>query len=264
MGETMFYFNNADMKKLLLTGITAALFSVAAIAQEQDSLQNENNQFRENQEQTDPAEQAVDSVSTDFQEGVNEAEQEMDQAEDTLQQESNELRQDAERAGEKIEESAEEAGEDIKEAGEDIEEGAERTGEQMEENAEEAAEEVDQQTDKALNNMNDDSESTSGDSQSSATAPELEVVEGKEGPNNEVVYKYQDEYFYIDREKKEVVKAEESDLEDADHKVIVKESEKSGDESSSDAEQNDDASNSSDDNSSDNSNREAQTDKEQK
>ena len=54
------------------------------------------------------------------------------------------------------------------------------------------------------------------------TAPELEVVEGKEGPNNEVVYQYQGDFFYVDRENKKLVKAEESELEDANNEIIVK------------------------------------------
>ena len=65
------------MKKLILTGIAAALFSVAAIAQEQqDTTQTESNEFRQTEEQ----------VEQDVQEGVNEVEQEADQAEDNLQQ----------------------------------------------------------------------------------------------------------------------------------------------------------------------------------
>ena len=83
--------------------------------------------------------------------------------------------------------------------------------------------------------MNDQFESTveGDDSQAATTAPELEIVEGKEGPNSEVVYKYQDEYFYVDREQKKVVKAKESELQDAKHEVIVKDAEQSTDENAS-------------------------------
>ncbi|MEX1240664.1 MAG: hypothetical protein WEB30_13145 [Cyclobacteriaceae bacterium] len=231
------------MKKLLLTGITTALFSIAAIAQEKDTTQNESSQYRQSEEmQQDPAERAADSVSTDFQEGVNETEQEIDQAEDNLQQESNELRQDAEETGEDIEEGAERAGEDIdqaaEETGEDIEQGAERTGDEIEQSTDQAVDKTEQAADGTLNEMNKDLESSveGKNQQGSAdhkTASELEVVENKEGPNNEVVYKYQDEYFYIDRDKKTVVKAKESELEDAGHKVVVKEGKKSSDDNTS-------------------------------
>jgi MFS superfamily sulfate permease-like transporter len=51
---------------------------------------------------------------------------------------------------------------------------------------------------------------------------EVEVVESKEGPNSEVVYRYQGDLFYVDREEKKLVKADESELKDATHKTIVK------------------------------------------
>lgn len=58
--------------------------------------------------------------------------------------------------------------------------------------------------------------------QSSQPQSDVEVVENKEGPNSEVVYKFQGEMFYVDRDKKELVKAEESELKDATHETIVK------------------------------------------
>lgn len=60
-----------------------------------------------------------------------------------------------------------------------------------------------------------------GNGQSSASN-EVDIHESKEGPNNEVVYKYQGELYYVDREKHEFVKANESQLRDSGHKVIVK------------------------------------------
>jgi hypothetical protein len=57
-----------------------------------------------------------------------------------------------------------------------------------------------------------------------ATAPqqtEIEVLEDKEGPNNEVVYKYQGGLYYVDRDQKQLVKIEESQLQNAEHEAIV-------------------------------------------
>lgn len=51
---------------------------------------------------------------------------------------------------------------------------------------------------------------------------EVEIVENKEGPNSEVVYKFQGEMFYVDRDEKKIVKADESELKDATHETIVK------------------------------------------
>jgi hypothetical protein len=203
------------MKKLLLTGIAAAMFSIAAIGQERGS--EERNEFR----------------------------QETEQAEENIQEESNEFRRDVEETGEDIEEGAERTaddieegaervGDDIEQGAEDVEQGAERTGEQIEESAEETGEEMDQATEQTLDEMNEDFESTveDDDQQGNAAfnaAPELEVVEGKEGPNNEVVYQYQNEYFYVDRENKKLVKAEASELQDAEHDVIVKDAQEGSD-----------------------------------
>jgi hypothetical protein len=64
-------------------------------------------------------------------------------------------------------------------------------------------------------NASEGNNQAAGDSQ-------LEVVEGKEGPNNEVVYKYQGEMFYVDRNNQKIVKAKEADLQDSKHEVIVK------------------------------------------
>lgn len=58
--------------------------------------------------------------------------------------------------------------------------------------------------------------------QSSQPQSDVEVVENKEGPNSEVVYKFQGEMFYVDRDEKKIVKAEESELKDATHETIVK------------------------------------------
>lgn len=66
-------------------------------------------------------------------------------------------------------------------------------------------------------NMQDDN------NQASIENNDIEVVKDKEGPNHEVVYKYQGELYYVDREQQELIKANESQLRDSDHKVIVKE-----------------------------------------
>jgi hypothetical protein len=66
-----------------------------------------------------------------------------------------------------------------------------------------------------------DQEGMQGD-QNMPQESEVEVVESKEGPNSEVVYRYQGELFYVDREEKKLVKADESELKDATHKTIVK------------------------------------------
>ncbi len=166
-----------DMKKILLTGVAAAIISLTAVAQDQPQPQPEDNQYR--QEQQDRA--------NDLQ---RDAGQETEQAQDNLRRESNEFRQDIDRAGDRIDEATDEA---------------------------------QQNTDRTLDNMNSEFESAVT-GQEQPEAPDLTVVEGKEGPNSEVVFEYEGEYFYVDRNSQEVIKADPSELQDAKHDVIIHES----------------------------------------
>ncbi len=214
------------MKKIFLTGCAAALFSIATIAQDRDTTQNQSNEFRnteQQQQQTNPAQEAVDSTATDFQQGVNETEREAEQAGENIRQESQNIINDAEKTGEKIEQGAEETADDLKKglnrAGDKIQQGAEKTGNKVQQGVERTGNEIQQgveNPDGKKGQMNDQAAVNTAGS-------ELEVVESKEGPQNEVVYKYQGELFYIDRVEKKLVKAEESALKDTKHQVIIKE-----------------------------------------
>ena len=59
---------------------------------------------------------------------------------------------------------------------------------------------------------------------------EVEVLEDKEGPDNQVIYKYQGAFYYVDREQQQLVKIEESQLKDAEHAAIEHNPIMSGDE----------------------------------
>lgn len=52
--------------------------------------------------------------------------------------------------------------------------------------------------------------------------PQVEVLEGKEGPDNQVVYRVNGELYYVDRDKKEMVKVSESDLKDSEHPAVIR------------------------------------------
>lgn len=162
----------------------AAAVMISFCAISQDQPeQPDNNQYR--QQQQDRANDAADDV----QRGVDRAQQETEQAQDNIQRESNEFRQDVDRAGDRLEEATDEAG---------------------------------QNADRSLDNMNREFESAvTGEER--PEAPDLTVVEGKEGPNSEVVFEYEGEYFYVDRNSKEVIKAERSELQDAKHDLIIHE-----------------------------------------
>ena len=75
-------------------------------------------------------------------------------------------------------------------------------------------------------------DSTSMDMGATARPPmqDIEVLEDKEGPDNQVIYKYQGEFYYVDREQKQLVKIEESQLKDAEDKAIEHNATMSGNE----------------------------------
>ena len=52
------------------------------------------------------------------------------------------------------------------------------------------------------------------------TMQNIEVLEDKEGPDHQVIYKYQGGFYYVDREQQQLVKIEESQIKDAEHKAI--------------------------------------------
>ena len=139
------------------------------------------------------------------------------------------MEQGARKVGDEAKEAGDQIQQGARKAGQEVEEDAERTGEKVEQSAEQAGQKTGEATDKTLDEMNKtfqsgvqgkDKEGAMTDTQ----APEVEILEGKEGPNNEVVYKYQGDLYYVDREKGQLVKVKESELKDSDEKVIVKES----------------------------------------
>jgi len=52
------------------------------------------------------------------------------------------------------------------------------------------------------------------------TMQDIEVLEDKEGPDHQVIYKYQGGFYYVDREQQQLIKIEESQIKDAEHKAI--------------------------------------------
>lgn len=192
------------MKNLILTGCAAVFLSIGAIAQDSTSI---NNNLRQGVEE---AEENTQEAGNELQ---NRTEQTGEEIKEGTQEAGNEIQQGAEETGDKIQQG-------VDETGNKIQQGAERTEEQMEQGAERANEKLDRGP-----TSQDDSEqnSNTADSMGGTAAPqhEVEVLEEKEGPNNQVVYKYQGELYYVDREQKQLVKIEESQLKDAAHKAVV-------------------------------------------
>jgi hypothetical protein len=178
------------MKKILLVGCAIAFFCAGAIAQVQDTSSTD---LRQEQPQVQEENQNQDNS--------NELQRRTDEAGNEIKQETDEVKQDAEQTGNEIKQDAEETKEKM-------EEDTDRARDLESESKPEASiENNTQPTDNAMN----------------APQEPVEVLEDKEGPDNQVVYKYQDGLYYVDKEKKELVKIEESQLKDAEHKAIVKE-----------------------------------------
>jgi dGTP triphosphohydrolase len=213
------------MKKIFLTVLTAALISGGAFAQDNSETAGDSTMIRKDAEQAE-----------------NQAEDSLERTTDQMQQETKEagdaVEEGANKTGDAIEQGAEKTGDAIEEGadktGDAIEKGAEKTGDAIQEGAnktEQAVEESADKTEDAMSNDNDTKTSgeASGTSSDEGTAvaeqvsygPVVEVVSGKEGPNHEVVYKVNDEMFYVDRQQKQLVKAEESNLKDAKNEAII-------------------------------------------
>jgi Ni/Co efflux regulator RcnB len=179
------------MKKILLIGCAIAFFCAGAIAQVQDTSSTD---LRQEQPQVQEENQNQDNS--------NELQRRTDEAGNEIKQETDEVKQDAEEAGNELKQDAEETKEKM-------EEDTDRARDLESESKPEASIENNAQpTDNAMN---------------APPQETVEVLEDKEGPDNQVVYKYQDGLYYVDKEKKELVKIEESQLKDAEHKAIVKE-----------------------------------------
>ena len=105
--------------------------------------------------------------------------------------------------------------------GEQIQQGADSTNQQMQQGADSTS-----QMDPASPSPN------AMDMGATAQPPmqDIEVLEDKEGPDNQVIYKYQGEFYYVDREQKQLVKIEESQLKDAEDKAIEHNATMSGNE----------------------------------
>ena len=146
--------------------------------------------------------QVQDSVNNNLRQGAQETEEETKDA-------GNELRQGAERTGEQMEQTADSARQDAEQTGNEIQQGAERTKDQMDSSSQSTP------------------SPNATDMGANAQPPmqEIEVLEDKEGPDNQVIYKYQGEFYYVDREQKQLVKIDEAQLKDAEHKAIISDNE---------------------------------------
>lgn len=198
------------MKKLFLTACAVALFSAAAIGQEE--------QYRplpEIQDTTDYQDTTGIEPSDRYRQDLEQTEQDLDSTFNQLNRELEEEEQNIRDEGEQVEQ--------------DVEQGLENTEEDMEE----AGEDMDRNAEEIQDTLQGDQQPMDQDpgNQAGLTAEDIEVLESKEGPNHEVVYRINGDLFYVDRDKKELIKVKRSDLKDSKHEVQIKEAIASGDDS---------------------------------
>lgn len=201
------------MKKLLLTMAAAFTMSIAVWAQ--DTTQ-QSNQYR-TEPMIDQAEENLDTAANEINNEAREQGQNIREGVDTT---TTNFEEQTEQAGDTLMQELEQAGNEVQDnSGQNQNiQNAENVNNSMNQHAEQpstqpsANEESANQKDM---NQNEENQQTA--------AADIEVVEDKEGPNHEVVYKYQGDLYMVDREDKKLKKVEESELRDTNHEVTIHE-----------------------------------------
>jgi hypothetical protein len=245
------------MKKILLTVCTAALVSVAGLAQNQkQNKPADNNSYRKMEQSRNSTNQMLDSAGNRIEQGGDTT---MQNAQDATNRAGDNIREGAEKTRQDVNNAADNAGDNMREGaektGDAIQNGAEKTGDVIQNGAEKTGDAIQsgaQKTGNAIQNgVNHTGDAMRSNEPASGYQPsqdqdqsgmakesghkdtmdeagaqpamsDVEVVESKEGPNHEVVYKFKNELFYVDRAAQKMVKADESQLKDVKDRAIVK------------------------------------------
>jgi hypothetical protein len=234
------------MKKLFLTLITAAAFCVAAMAQ-QPQPRKESDEYRRTKKTEELSKQRQDSTIENIEDdSLGNDQYRQDQADtleqDTTQQQTDEYRRSDEdpQRRQNVQQRTDLGDEGVNQqegnisrqdtTGQDPQSGQ---GVQEERDLPSGREDLDttgqgmQQTDAATSKVKPEAGQPGQTEQVGSGQPAMthnvEVVEDKEGPEGQVVYKMNDAYYYIDQDKqRKLVKIDESELKDVKHKVTVK------------------------------------------
>jgi hypothetical protein len=238
------------MKKIFLTVCAGAMIHLAAMAQvQEDTTANDNNltdmqttpseqqpgedveRGRENPQ--DSVQQGVERTSGGVQQGVRDTTEQTNNAiERNADDTQSQMKEGIENTENAIQGEADKTGEAAKEAADEtknaVKEGAAETGEAIKEGTQRTKDAINDATAPEKTDSKDPRMETTTTEMAPApgSGPKVEVVESKEGPMNEVVYKYKGEMFYVDRENSSIVKVEEGDLNDVGENKIVHKKEK--------------------------------------
>lgn len=201
---------------------------------QQDSVSQEEERESTNMQQPtstqDSLQQDANQLGNELRQGADEAEQEANEAKQDAEEDVEEAASDVQRRAEGVRENAEQKASEVENeaenTGSNIRQDVEHTKDEVQRRAMESNNQVDQGTEQVTDSTNVGN-SNASDSTNQQGAPaamaEIGVVEDKEGPNNEVVYEYQGKLWYVDREKQQLVEANQDSLKSTEHKVMVKE-----------------------------------------
>lgn len=202
------------MKKLLMTIGAAFTMSIAVWAQ--DTTQ-QSNQYR-TEPMMDQAEERLDTAANEINNEFREQGQNIREGVDTT---TTNFQEHTEQAGDTLMQELEQAGNEVQDnsgLNQDMQQNPENTDNSMNQNADQSSAQPSSENESAdQNDINQD------DGNQQTAAADIEVVEDKEGPNHEVVYKYQGELYMVDREEQKLKKVESSELRDTEHEVMIHE-----------------------------------------
>lgn len=236
--------------------MAAALFTLTSAAQEKEKQQS--NQYRKNKKNTeqlsnqrkDSTMNNADTTSRDMEDvDANPTGREIKKSgENAIQEADSAARQSDENRGEDVQPAEVEMEESTRQIKDDVQRtgGEERRAKELEGEGlhgvaqdsvsnekmrnEETSQNISQQEGNTgspvkkgteQSQMNDEGSTDLRNTMPPAT---VEVHESKEGPHGEVVYRINDELYYVDQTKqRKLVKANENELKDTHHKVTVKE-----------------------------------------
>jgi hypothetical protein len=249
------------MKKIILTLITAIAFCFAGMAQEKDQQKKQQStQYRTKKTSEQLSKQRRDStykndnsrdmedvdadptgreIEKSGEDAIQQADSAAAQGEVEAKEASDELRTDSTQYSHKdIDNAGGEVQKRSKEVDSKMSSGTQSSGTQKDSSTEISGQSnpvristKDSETESKETSETSEAKESDDPSMQTGLSSELppasvEVLEGKEGPNGEVVYRVNDELYYVDQTKQmKFVKVEEKDLRDSNHKVTVREGE---------------------------------------
>jgi hypothetical protein len=209
--------NNKDMKKGIFTTLIVALLSITVFAQNRQSTDNN---YRKTQPARTNTEQKLDSTGNVMDSSAHKATENLredaGQTRDQLQGDVNQVGNDARESVERNrpQDSTTLQGEGTLQK---------TTDDQLPPESKEDQKRPHDGANNQSGTQTDMNDQANASQQPTPNYQPIEVDDTKEGPENQVVYKYQGGLYYVDRKTNTMVKANASDLRDSKSKVMIHE-----------------------------------------